>query len=216
MPLIFFILLIVVVLMWSKGVFERDASSNSFAAKEVRKTNAKRELEIMDGFVKKGYSLDEARSATAKMIIQEGFSPTIPREAYEIRSTFDGKVYGYRTKLYSRQYDSAAVRQRYDRAKYIWLLTHDKGEEMPEPSYDEIYNNFPKSLSDYKYEVERDRCLIGAFPKGTLVTKPGYDVCEVVGHTEVLGGLGWNYTLKVLRTDELIHVSFKDTSIKKL
>lgn len=215
MPLVFAVLIILVVFFNLRDSKKTHDMRSSAYAKDMRKTNAALEQKIMDTYMKHGLSADEAFRKSYEDMIAAGYEPCIPRDAYGKNSSFCGRGSSFDP----RSYDSWLVR---DRRKDIEseILSAYPGAAIEEHR-DEIdalvYQNFPKSESEFIFDVKRRNNRSFAEPVGTFIIYPGLGTCEVIAHNWLGdGAFGGYYTLKVLRTGELTtSVKIGDSKIQK-
>lgn len=209
MPLLFIILVIVVVCIC--GV---EGSRNELRKRAIDPgrrswfdlTNAAKEREIMDSYVKKGYSFDDAYVKTKTDITALGFTPCIPREAYSLayqdkKCDTRGWMAGHRkpsdctTDISFKEFDSERVAAWYSNAEAFFKDSGYPGGVPYDVFQEKVYNRKKKS---WEFEVYRP------IPIGRYVTHPLLGECEVLDYyfygDPVSSG---RYKLRIVQTGEI-------------
>jgi hypothetical protein len=205
---------------------------------KCRKTNARLEQAIMTSHIWDGLRFEEALSATQRDISKIGFVPCIPPDAYGYakynhsrllghsyeKKTLDGaersEIY-YATSFVENvgQYDSEAVQNRFEIYIKRWKAIHAKEDDtnMPEPSWEKMYINFPQNERQLAWESMRCSQWGYAAPVGTYFMHGVYGMCEVVGYDEPPLGKSLCYRVKVLSSGSIVGgIHIKDSTIKKI
>lgn len=214
MPLIIAVLIIIVLFLNAKDSKKWNDRQSSIREKDCRKTNARLEQKIMDTYMKHGYSADEAFRKSYDDMLAAGYDPCIPRSAYGKNSSYCEGKYGFDPEYY----DSYLVRDRRKDIREEWRREHPSEEMLSEEEVERrVYRNFPKNNSQYIADIKRRSNRAQAEPIGTFIIYPGLGTCEILAHNWVGdGSLGGTYTLKVLRTGQIVsYVKIGDNKIQK-
>lgn len=221
MPLIIAILVIIVVLLNIRDKERTNSKLSANREKDRRKTNAALEQQTLDMYMKHGCSFEEAFRKTYADMISAGYSPCIPRQAYNknqdgVQSSFCA----YKGFFNPEGYDSFWVQERREQARRQWQQDHPSIHLAfaPREEIDRLtYREFPKTESQYLYDLKRSAAKASAAPIGTFIIYPELGTCEVINHNWVGGGaFGGTYTLRVLETDQIVtHVKIGDDKIRR-
>lgn len=225
MPLVIAVLVILVVFFNAKDSSKNNARQASIREKDRRKTNAVLEQRTLDMYMKHGYSFNDAFTQTYQDMIDAGYDPCIPRDAYSknvngTESSFCGRSYGtYGGAFEPQKYDSFWVRQRREKAKREWQQSHPGvhiSKAPPEEIERMVYEHFPTTESAYLHDIKRSTMRLKAEPVGTFIIYPGLGTCEIIAHNWIGDGTaGGTYTLKVLKTGQVVtYVRIGDDKIK--
>lgn len=82
MPLIIAILVILVVFVSVRESKKKNDNLAAIREKDSRKTNARMEQQIVDYYMKRGYSFSDAYRKSYEDMVEAGYVPCIPRDAY--------------------------------------------------------------------------------------------------------------------------------------
>ncbi len=232
MPFIIAVLGIAVAISGVVAYGKKVEKQSSMRAKDMQKTNANLEQSLVDGFMKAGYSFDDAFDAAVTELVERGFSPCIPRTAYQhqevdnkyrligeapqdevvepMKSSF---IEGVGFDNLSEQYDSFEVRNRRSLLRRQWKAEH--GCDIPADELERrIYIDFPTSETEYESGLDKRAREWQAYPVGSYITYPNLGTCEVVGHNNI-GSAGGTYKLKVLKTGQVVnYVKIGDKKIQ--
>lgn len=216
MPLVFAVLIAIVIILNLKDSTKWNARQASLNEDYRRKTNARLEQKIMDSYMKRGYSADEAFKKSYEDMLAAGYDPCIPREAYGKNSSCATG----RGKTTVEQFDSMWVRKRREAVIEDWLRKHPGKLPCHAPSNlidAVVYNNFPTTEAAYLHDIERLRMRSQAEPIGTFIIYPGLGTCEILAHNwRGDGAAGGTYTLKVLKTGKVVtYVKIGDDLIRR-
>lgn len=219
MPLVIAVIVIIVIFLNAHD--SRKKSERDFANREKdrRKTNARMEQGIVDFYMKHGYSFEDAFKNSYNDMIEAGYSPCIPREAYSknqdgVQSSFCG----FGTWFDVEKYDSFWVTQRRNSAKRHWHEEHPDGEELTTAKLDELtYANYPNTVYAYLNDIKRLTNIDQAYPVGSFIIYPSLGTCEILAHNWIQNGvMGGYYTLKVLTTGQIVkYVRIGDKQIRR-
>lgn len=217
MPLVFAVLIILVIYFNSKDSAKRNAKRESLHADHLRKTNARLEQSVMNAYMMHGYSADEAFKKSYEDMIAAGYEPCIPRNAYQLNSSKCSKII---SDSEITRFDSYWVRQRKEAVIKEWCKNHP-GQYPHEAPLDKleamVYDRFPTNENEYVHDIKRLSNRSRAASVGTFIIYPGFGTCEVLGHNWIGdGALGGTYTLRVLKTGEIVtHIKIGDDKIRK-
>ena len=223
MPLLFVVL--VIVLIWVTGVPKLKGGTNANQSEEAGSmapafstTNAHKEREIMDMYVKRGYSFDDAWRKSHEEIQKLGYYPCIPRMAYSV--WYQGQFNSWcktddrtleTTKIDANKYNSYKSQMWYNGAKNYFAGSGYPGGVPDEVFFDMVYNHKWNRKREWEYEVYRP------IPIGTLTTHPYLGDCEVVDY--IFYGNPVNcgrYKLRVLKTGAITtDIAIGDHSLQK-
>ena len=209
MPLIIAVLVIVVVICNLKDSSKRADRASALHANTRRKTCAYMEQQLVSKYLLCGMSFDEAFRKSYQDMVDAGFEPCIPKDAYV----------GARENLISSklarpfyEYDSLWVRDIYkakrdkQRSKYKKKhpIIQDQVYFDPMDIYKEIHENFPTCDYEFIKAMDRVRIEVNAKPIGTFLIYPGYGTCEVLNYRYNYDKTkGW-YVLRVLKTNKVV------------
>ena len=220
MPLIIAVLIILVVIVSARESNKKNATQSAIREKDRRKTNAKLEHHILDTYMKHGYSFDKAFRQAYQDMIDAGYEPCIPRDAYKNREGIESSSCGIYGGDDVERYDSFWVRQRRENAKREWQQSHP-GVPITKARREDIdkltYGNFPTTEFAYLHDIKRSTEIAKAEPVGTFIIYPGLGTCEILAHNWIGdGAAGGTYTLKVLKTGQIVsYVRIGDGKIRK-
>ena len=232
MPLVIVIVVALAIILWAtQGSAEQQKVSRA-RQHNMRKTDAHREKIVMTSYLLKGLSFDEAFEATQKHIVELGYEPCIPRNEYDTDIGYEDtngwvddidtleNIYELRLitssstkKKYAVAYDSEIVKKRREMYRK-WNREHPN---EPQLTDEVLYQNFPKSESEYLADLSSMTFKMGAIPVGSYVTHPGYGTCEVVALNFDPSGLSGTYTLKVVQTGQTVnHIRIGDPALQRV
>lgn len=220
MPLVLAVLIILVIILNAKDSIKNNARQSSIREKDRRKTNAKLEHRILDAYMKHGYPFDEAFRRSYQDMIDAGYDPCIPRDAYKNREGVESSSCGVYGADDVERYDSFWVKQRREDAKREWMQAHP-GVHISKASQEEIdrltYGNYPMTEAGYLHDIKRSTIRAKAEPVGSFIIYPRLGTCEVLAHNWIGdGAAGGTYTLKVLKTGQIVkYVKIGDTKIRR-
>ena len=214
MPLIIVVLIIIVVFINTKDKTNNNEIKRREYTASIRKTNAKLELELVQQFYRLDQNEDRSIELAKAELINRGFEPCIPRNAYVI-SSFGNCVYVYGRGYDCRNFDSRAVRSLREDFSIMSnkLRTQFASQEEFEQKQEEyVYNNLPKTISEYKRYLTLSIARLDAIGVGSLLSYPGLGTCEVVALDYKIR----QHTVKVLSTGEIKKIPFSDKRIIRL
>ena len=221
MPLVFVVLIVLVIIFNTMESSKNDSKQSAIREKERRKTNATLEQKTLDMYMKHGYSFDDAFRKAYEDMVEMGYEPCIPREAYnKNRNGVQSSFCAYNGFFNPEEYDSFWVQQRREEAKREWQRAHPdthinyaSREEIDEMTYD----NFPVTEYQYLHDIKRSTVRLSAIPVGSFIIYPGLGTCEVLAHNWIGdGAYGGTYTIRVLKTDQIItYVKIGDKKISR-
>lgn len=213
MPLIIAVVVIIFIFVKIYEGKKEGSKRSAMRTKDRAKTNATLERNIVDQYMKHGYSFDEAFHKAYEDIVALGYEPCIPRNAYSrnrngVQSSYCANP---------RDYDSFWVKQRRNAIVQEWARTHP-GERIPYETFDEqIYDNYPLTEAAYLIDMKVQTLKTQAVPVGEYLIYPNLGTCEVIAHNYIGDGkFGGTYTLKVLSTGAIVSfVKIGDSKIKR-
>lgn len=212
MPLIIAVVAIVwffVVIHDKQKDYNRDSANRE---KMMRKTNSYLERETLDKFLREGMTFDEAYNATVSEMVKLGFDPCIPREAYGKKYCGVNEPINGETSWVDApgRFDSDTVKRRRDEecgTGYHGRTTNPSG----------VYSNFPTNEFEYKQDLKRSTLKLQAIEKGKFFIYPGYGTCEVIGYNFNTFGTKGTYTVRVVKTGEIVHtIRIGDSKIRHM
>ncbi|MBQ7171916.1 MAG: hypothetical protein IJR89_06545 [Clostridia bacterium] len=214
MPLIIAVVAIVVffvVIHDKQKDYNRDSANRE---KMMRKTNSYLERETLDGFLREGMAFDEAYSATMSEMVKQGYDPCIPKEAYGKQDAVgcDSVPLRGETSWVDNpgKYDSDTVKRRRDEH-------YGDARFVNRTNTSDIYNNFPTNEFEYSQDLKRSTLKLQAIEKGKFFIYPGYGTCEVIGHNYNTFGTKGTYTVRVVKTGEIVHtIRIGDNKIRHM
>lgn len=211
MPLIIAVVAIIVFFVCMRDNNKEYNRTSANYEKSRRKTNAVREQEVLDGFLRQGMTFAEAYSATQKHMYELGFEPCIPKSAYYGVKESDASSQRTETScIFDRPvewYDSDAVKRRREQIK----------SEGRTPTEEEVYACFPKNNAEYLAELKIRTVKAQAIPVGECFIFPGYGTVEVLSHDLSSASFGKGYyKAKVLRTGEIVRIKIGDNRIRRM
>lgn len=219
MPLVIAVLVIIVLLMNAHDSNKKSARDFANREKDRRKTNARKEQGIVDFYMKHGYSFEDAFKNSYNDMIEAGYSPCIPREAYSKNNNgVQSSFCGFGTLFDVEKYDSFWVTQRRNSARRHWREEHPNGEELSPEKLDElVYENYPNTVYAYLNDMKRLTNIDQAYPVGSYIIYPSLGTCEILEHNWIQNGImGGYYTLKVLTTGQIVkYVRIGDKQIRR-
>jgi len=218
MPLIIAVLVILVVFVSVRESKKKNDNLAAIREKDSRKTNARMEQQIVDYYMKRGYSFSDAYRKSYEDMVEAGYVPCIPRDAYS-KNTKDqeSSFCGYNGIFSVEKFDSFWVKEKRDEARRKWFESHN-GELMPQEELDAaIYDGFPTSVEEYMHDLKRSAKRSEAYPVGSYIIYPNYGTCEILAHNWIGdGSSGGTYTLRVLKTGETVsHIKIGDSKIRR-
>ena len=219
MPLVIAVLVIIVLIFNVKDSSKNNARQSAIREKDRRKTNARLEQRVLDMYMKYGYSFDEAFRKSYEDMIAAGYEPCIPRDAYsKNRDGTQSSYCGYHF-FEPQKFDSFWVQRRRKYAEEEWQQLHP-GVHISEAPPEEIdrltYSNYPTTEATYLHDIEHCASRASAEPVGTFIIYPGLGTCEVLAHNWIGCSASGTYTLKVLKTGEVVtHVKIGDSKIRR-
>lgn len=217
MPLVIAVLVILVIIFNAKDSIKNNARQSSIREKDRRKTNARLEQRVLDTYMKHGWSFEDAFRQSYEDMIAAGYDPCIPKNAYDKN---EGSVESSSYRGNIGEYDSFLVRERRRDAERQWQQSHP-GVSLTHATEEEIdaltYSNFPKTEFQYLHDLNRMSMRTQAEPVGSFIIYPGLGTCEVLAHNWIGdGAAGGRYTLRVLRTGEIVeYVKIGDSKIRR-
>lgn len=219
MPLVFIVLVILLICVSTSESMKKTSKIMSDREYERRKTNANRERTVLAEYVQQGVPFDDAFKMTYQKMIDEGYDPCIPKNAYKYSRRIDKDRFGEieLTVWCPERYDSFAVSRRRSLAIKKWERGHP-GKHItkakPEEIEELIYANFPTNDYEFLKDLDRGGAFFESIPVGGHLVYPGLGTCEVLA-------IHWNqdetngfYDLKVLKTGHV--VSFVKITDKKI
>lgn len=209
MPLIIAVVVIIFIFVKLHDDKKELDKTSAIREKDRRKTNATMERNLVDYYMKHGYSFDDAFRKSYEDMVAAGYEPCVPRSAYSKNACGVQSSHCENP----RKYDSFLVQQRRDTIVHRWTKAHP-GEPIPYESFDiEIYQNFPQSEAQYLHDLKVQSVKSQAIPIGEYVIYPGLGTCEVLAHNYE-GVLSGTYTLKVLSSGKVVsYVKIGDSKI---
>lgn len=227
MPLIIAVLVILVIIFNLRDSSKQSAQMSAVHANTRRKTCAYMEHQLVCRYMLHGMSFDEAFQRSYQDMVDAGYEPCIPKEAYfgggEKRASTRLGANKYALKKHYYDYDSQWVRDifvsksMYDNRKRVERphpILPSKKYWSPMEVYQEIHKDFPKT--DYEFGKAMDRLSLEhmADPIGSFLIYPGYGTCEVLGYNYNYDKTKGTYVLRCLKTGEIInHVKIGDPQI---
>lgn len=209
MPLIIAILIIVVIILNLNDSSKQAQRMSRIHANTRRKTCAYMEQQLVSRYLLYGMPFEEAFRKSYQDMVDAGFEPCIPREAYP----HSGESYaGSHLKRSFEEYDSQWVRDIYKAKWFKQRSNYEKKHPIVRDRrycdamaiYREIHENFPTNEFEFRKAMDRFDIEINARPIGSFLIYPGYGTCEVVGYRYSCDKtIGW-YELRVLKTNEVI------------
>lgn len=220
MPLVIAVLIILVIFFNTKDSIKNNARQAAIREKDRRKTNAVLEQQTLDMYMKHGYSFKDAFTQTYQDMVDAGYEPCIPREAYS--KNVDGKESSFCGLNFfePQKYDSFWVRERRRDAEREWQRSHPGihiSKAPPEVIERMVYKNFPTTEFAYLHDIKRSTMRLQAEPIGTFIIYPGLGTCEVLAHNWIGDGAAdGTYTLRVLKTGKIVtYVKIGDSKIER-
>lgn len=219
MPLVFIVLVILLICVSLSESANKMSKEMSDREVSRRKTNATRERDALVKYMQQGIEFEDAFKMSYQKMIDEGYAPCIPKDAYTYSWSYNSQELGegVRTVNYPEKYDSFAVSRRRSEAIERWLRDHPGKhitESKPEEIEKLIYANFPTNDYEYLKDLERGGVFFESIPVGGHLVYPGLGTCEVLA-------IHWNqdetngfYDLKVLKNGAV--VSFVKVLDKKI
>lgn len=172
----------------------------------ARKTDAIREQEILDGFMKQGYTFDEAYQKTLEECPQRGIQPCIPKHEYG---------YGKLTHLLNGFTSYCEEPERFDSEEVKRRREEAKRNRKPIGS-SEIYREFPKDQAAYKQQLKKEAVQVTLVKKGGCLVHPLYETCQVIDYDLSPDGTSGSYVVKQLSTGKTLQIDIKDKRIRKV
>lgn len=220
MPLVFFVLVVIVIFVNISESSKSSARASAVREKNMRKTNARMEVNLVDMYMKYGYSFGDAISAAYEDLAVAGYEPCVPRSAYA-DTAYNEQTSKLRPATNRESYDSYNVKSRREQAQSEWKMEHP-GKAIDFNAEEEIdrmtYAGFPSTEYEYLRDLKKQSVKINTIPVGEILIYPGLGTCEVVGYTSLSEGyLNGYYKLKVLSTGEIItYVKIGDKKISRI
>ena len=212
MPLI--IAVVVLLFIFIKLYEDKKAGDKTKAmrTKDRAKTNATLERNLVDSYMKHGYSFDDAFRKSYEDMVAAGYEPCIPKNAYSKNSNGIQSSYCHNP----RDYDSFWVKQRRSAIVQEWVRIHP-GERIPYEELDaQIYADYPRTESQYLHDLKVQSSKSQAIPVGEYLIYPELGTCEVLSHNYFGNGVSGTYTLKVLSTGKIVSfVKIGDQKIRR-
>lgn len=219
MPLVFIVLVVLLICVSTSDSMKKTSKIMSDREVSRRKTNATREKNALIEYMQQGITFDDAFKMTYQKMIDEGYDPCIPKDAYAYSwGVYIDKIGKVVPSVWCpERYDSFAVAQRRSLAIEKWKRGHPGKhitESKPEEIEELIYANFPTNDYEYLKDLDRGGAFFDSIPVGGHLVYPGLGTCEVLA-------IHWNqdetngfYDLKVLKTGHV--VSFVKITDKKI
>lgn len=210
MPLIIAVVAVIAIFVIVRDNAKDRARDAANYEKSSRKTNAEKERQILDSFLKRGESFDDAFVKTQEAMSDLGYDPCIPKNAYG--TDFSGmKIVG--------QSDETSyignVSERFD-SDFVKMRKRQLARNKSDLTEANIYRNFPKNIHEYNQCLRADTLQMQAVQVGETFTYPGYGTVEVIGHRYLNASTGF-YDVKVLRTGEIVTtIKIGDDKIRQL
>ena len=219
MPLIIIVLAIIVAISWSINSSKEQYRKNKEYTASARKTNAQMERSLVDKYMKLGKCFDEAFEMAKQDMLEAGFEPCIPRDAYKPRYwSASDEAFGHKrpetSECYNcEQYDSHAVQMlksdyrsqcqkrgvaysKNDEDKYVY------GDKLP-TSAGQYSAYLTRKLKSHQHD---------AVPVGNYISCLGLGTCEIVD----LDYESATHIVKVVQSGEIRRIPFGDKRITKL
>ena len=198
MPLIIFVLIVIVLFVSLKDSSKRAERSSANYDYNRRKTNARLEQKLIDYYMKHGVSFEKAFDLSRKEIMEKGFEPCVPKEAYiNALNEFQLTPISYCYLLPSSETSYCP-----DIDKYDSMEVRDRREKYGDDD-SMVYKNFPKTQFEYVQGLKARTYQLKAIDKGEYVFHPRLGTCEVLGHDYAPSGTRGTYILKVIKTDRI-------------
>ena len=186
MPLVFAVLIIIVIAVVSHDNSKdsrRQAANNQ---KFSRNTNAAYERELLDGFLKQGYTFNEAYPKMIEALVEHGYEPCIPKDKYIKGEHFEtSMVRNPGGSDYSEGvggYDSELVKMK--RRRLTGQQGHGGIENLNDVSYfARLSERNPDAARRIEYDIELKRSILfheTRFKIGDMLIYPNYGTCEVI------------------------------------
>lgn len=198
MPLVIAVLIIIVLFINAKDSHKHSKHKRGEFARDVRKTNATLEHELMYFYMSHGYEWSDAYELTRREIIKRGFEPAIPKSEYIEGSTLLGdrdERLGIMVSKYHEDFDSGYIKDRKEQIK-----EHEKIGLTPP----DLYEGIPADQYEYSQYLKTRSSEYRSIDIGKWVSVPEHGTCEVVGYTTNWRGERSGYKLKSVKTGETI------------
>lgn len=210
MPLIILILAIIVVFVCAHDRKKEHDRTTANYAHSRRKTNALKEQDVLDSFLRQGLTFDEAYNATQRQMCELGYDPCIPRNAYyagSVDGCFHSDSHVESSCLFgfgnvATKYDSPAVKSRWEQIRSEGRI----------PTDEEIYAGFPKNDAEYIAQLKISTVKLQAVAIGDCFVFPKYGTVKVIAHDFLFG----YYTVEVLSTGKQLRIKIGDRRIRRL
>lgn len=218
MPLVIIVFVIVAVVVIGLDSSKSKSRTLTWHENWRRKTNAHLEQALMSRNLLYGLSFNEAYRKTCQQLTEAGYEPCINISEYEV---YDG-VWSSATKGFLKDYDSLHVKGLKEEAykKHPFRTAPHpllKGVEILAPSdlelFESVYRGFPTNEWEYIRAVKQGSLRTKVVPVGGMLVYVGYGTCEVVSHNYNHDKTSGTYTLRSLKTGEVITVSMDDSGI---
>ena len=221
MPLVIIIFVIVAV-----GVIALDSNKAKFRTLTChenwrRMTNAHLEQALMSRNLLYGLSFDEAYRITCQQLVDAGYDPCIKPSDYDVHEGIWGSV----VKGSIRDFDSLHVKQLKEES-----VKNCKRSRIPHPIlngveitvpddielFKDIYKGFPTNEWEYLRAVKQKSLQTKVVPVGEMLVYVGYGTCKVISHNYNHNKTSGTYTLRSLKTGDVITVSMTDSRITNI
>lgn len=219
MPLVIIVFVIIAAVVIGLDSSKSKSRTLTWHENWRRKTNAHLEQALMSRNLLYGLSFGDAYRKTCQQLIDAGYEPCINASEYCV---YDG-VWSSDTKGSLEDYDSLHVKrlkeEAYKRNPHPRAAPHPllKGVEVNVPSdlelFEHVYRGFPTNEWEYIRAVKQGSLRTKVVPVGGMLVYVGYGTCEVVSHNYSHDKTSGTYTLKSLKTGEIITVSMDDSGI---
>ena len=215
MPLIIAVLAIIVVFSWAGNHSKEAERKNKQYTAAIRRTNARQERLQVDKYMKHGKCFDEAFELARSDMLEDGFEPCIPKDAYKPRlwSEIDGDPPETSACPKCEDYDSDAVKHL--RNDYRTMCSKRKVPYHRDEEDAYVYSErFPANVTQYtNYLTARQHASIyDAVDVGRYISYLGLGTCEVVD----LDFSTSSHVVKVVTTGEIRKIRFGDKKITRL
>lgn len=210
MPLIIAFILTLALIVILRDHNAKVARNRAYYAQSSRKTNAKLERRLVDQQMRLGLTFNEAYDAAQKKLIEKGFEPCIPRSAYG-QGQFGKRVI-------DENWETSYV---YDPEQYDSQLVKARRESLQQTSSridsKDLYKDFPKNYAEYLNDHKRLAATWRTYKNGEWFTHPKYGTVEVLNSQPGLVAGKASYTVKVIKTGEIVQgISIDDPGIRSL
>lgn len=212
MPLIIAVLIVIVIISCVRNSNKELFRRNKEYTASARKTNAEMERGLVDWYMKRGKSFDDAFQLSKEDMQRAGFEPCIPKDAYKLKignsdNIETSECYGY------ERFDSTAVKNL--KQDYRNQCRQKGVEWTKEGECEYVYSEkLPVSAAQYAAYLHRQNTTHQheSVAVGKYFSYLGLGTCEVIA----LDFEHAMHTVKVLSTGEVRQIPFGDKKITKL